>query len=299
MTNDLNETNNKNHTVPFAILSGALVLTLAGTTFLWVRSNRLSDDIAKMKDGTSVQIAQLTAASEADRQQYRQRLEALTASLDTANTTAETALKRARAEAAKQAKDFAQRLDQQQQQIGGEITSLKDADAQAATKISEVATNVDGVKTDVTGVKTDVDGVKQEVANTKTSIEQHASELKRMVGDMGVMSGLIATNSKDLSALRELGERNYYEFSLTKAQKSKKVGDMIIAFKKADPKKNRFTVDVTANDKRVEKRDRTINEPVQIFLSGNRQPSEIVVNQVNKDEIVGYVAVPKVMVSQR
>jgi chromosome segregation ATPase len=299
MTNDLNETHHKNSTMPFAILSGALVLTLAGTAFLWVRSNRLSDDIAKIKDGTSVQIAQLNAASEADRAQYRQRLEALTASLDTANSTAETALKRARAEAAKQAKEFAARLDQQQQQIGGEITSLKDADAQAASKISEVATNVDGVKTDVTGVKTDVDGVKQEVANAKTSIEQHASELKRMVGDMGVMSGLIATNSKDLNALRELGERNYYEFSLTKAQKSKKVGDMIIAFKKADPKRNRFTVEVTANDKRVEKRDRTINEPVQIFLAGNRQPSEIVVNQVNKDEIVGYVAVPKVMVSQR
>ena len=67
-----------------------------------------------------------------------------------------------------------------------------------------------------------------------------------------------------------------------------------MALSKADPKRNRFTLDVLADDKRVQKRDRTINEPVQFYLAGNRQPVEIVVNEVKKDEVVGYVAMPKV-----
>jgi hypothetical protein len=116
---------------------------------------------------------------------------------------------------------------------------------------------------------------------------------------MGVMSGLIATNAKDLAALRELGDRNYIEFDLAKAKGEQKVGGMVLTLKKSDPKRNRYTVEVMAEDKRVEKRDKTVNEPVQIYVGGDRQPNEIVVNQVKKDEIVGYVAIPKVTVARR
>ena len=70
---------------------------------------------------------------------------------------------------------------------------------------------------------------------------------------------------------------------------------MMLTLKKADPKKNRYTVEVMADDKRLEKRDRTINEPVQIYVAGNRQPNEIVVNEVKKDQVVGYLATPKVV----
>ncbi len=116
---------------------------------------------------------------------------------------------------------------------------------------------------------------------------------------MGVMSGLIATNSKDLSALRELGERNYFEFDLSKRQITKKVGDVTLTLKKSDPKRNRYTVEILADDKRVEKRDKTVNEPVQLYVSDNRQPYEIVVNQIKKDEIVGYLSTPKVKMARR
>jgi hypothetical protein len=116
---------------------------------------------------------------------------------------------------------------------------------------------------------------------------------------MGVMSGLIATNSKDLVALRELGERNYFEFDLKKGATTQKVGDVTISLKKSDPKHERYTVSVMADDKRVEKRDKTVNEPVQLYVSDSRQPYEIVVNQIKKDEIVGYLSTPKVKLARR
>jgi hypothetical protein len=185
----------------------------------------------------------------------------------------------------RRAKELDKRLAEREQALTGEISSLKD---DTTSKIAEVSTDVSNVKSDVTGVKGDV-------ASAHTELEQHGNDLKRMRGDLGVMSGLIATNSKDLGVLRELGERNYIEFTISKNQPQTRVGDITLTLKKTDPKKNRYTVEVMADDKRLEKRDRTINEPVQIYVAGNRQPNEIVVNEVKKDQVVGYLATPKVV----
>ena len=115
---------------------------------------------------------------------------------------------------------------------------------------------------------------------------------------MGVMSGLIATNSKDLDTLRALGERNYYEFKLNKGG-TQKVGDVTLMLKKSDAKRNRYTVDVLADDRHVEKKDKTINEPIQLYVGGSTQPYEIVVNSVNKDQISGYLSTPKMKIARR
>ncbi len=111
---------------------------------------------------------------------------------------------------------------------------------------------------------------------------------------MGETSGLVATNAKELAALKALGERNYFEFTLPKTKEPKKVGDVSVLLKKADPKKNRYTIEVVADDKRVEKKDKNINEPLQFYVAKARQPYEIVVNEVKKDQIVGYLSTPKV-----
>jgi hypothetical protein len=114
-----------------------------------------------------------------------------------------------------------------------------------------------------------------------------------------VQSGLIATNARELQALRDLGERNYHEFAITKKMGRVKVGNVAMQLKKADTKRNKFNLELVADDKRVEKKDKTINEPVQFYMSGSRQPWELVVNEVTKDKIVGYLATPKVMQASR
>jgi len=294
-----NDSTGRNYTAPIAILSGALVIALAANGFLWVRSNHLTDDVKQLRDGAAVQTAKLDAANELERQAAQQRFDELQASLATANTNASTSAQKLRAEQQRQASQWKKALDENSEAFNGQISTLKETDADTANKLTEVAGNVTGVKTEVDDVKTDVGSVKSDVKTAQTVLDAHAADLRRMTGDMGVMSDRIATNGKDLDTLRALGERDYYEFKLSKNDKSKKVGAVILSFKKADPKHNRYTVDITADDKHFEKRDKTVNEPLQIFIAGNRQPSEVVVNQVNKDEIVGYVSVPKVMVSRR
>lgn len=143
-------------------------------------------------------------------------------------------------------------------------------------------------------MSTDVGTVKSDLGNTKSQLEATIANLKRAQGDLDSHSSLIATNSTELKALRELGERNYAEFTITKSKQFTKVADIMVELKKADPKKHRFTISITADDATVEKKDRNINEPIQFYTKKARQPYEIVVNDVKKDEIVGYLATPKV-----
>src|SRR5262249_13110145 len=89
-------------------------------------------------------------------------------------------------------------------------------------------------------------------------------------------------------------ERDYIEFDVKKTNKSERVGNIQLELKKTDPKKLRYSVTLISDDKPLEKKDKTVAEPVQFYQQGNRIPSELVVNQIYKDRIVGYISTPKV-----
>jgi hypothetical protein len=186
------------------------------------------------------------------------------------------------------ARQIAKQQEQQTRNLAAQLGEVKQSTQEASTKLDG---RIDGVSTEVGAVKTDVETAKSAIEDTK-------SELQRSRGDMGMMSGLIATNSQQIQTLRDMGDRNIYEFTVTKSGHMQKVGDIQVMLRKADPKGSRYTIDLVADDKRVEKKDRTMNEPVQFYTASARQPYELVVNQVQKDKIVGYLATPKVTVSR-
>jgi len=273
----------------FAGLAAGLVLALGGDAYLLVRSNDLSAQVAQSKQDAQTQIAKLGDTTTSLLEQERQQLQALSDDVSGKYDNASAAVKKARQDALKASAQLAAKIEDQQKAVGDQIGQLKDATTSATAKLNE----------DVSGVKTDVGAVRTDLSSTQSDVEKTGADLKRAIGDMGVMSGLIATNSKDLDALRALGERNYFEFDLEKGALTKKVGNLTLTLKKADPKHNRYTVAVLADDKLVEKKDKTINEPVQLYTAGSKLPYEIVVNQVKKDGVVGYLATPKVNLATR
>jgi len=290
---DAPHTHGGSHTGIFAALAIGLVLSLACNAFLWTRSSQADEQIASLKASTEQQMSKLADATTSLLEQRLQGLnDQLSSAMHDTQSSINTAIKNTRSQAQKQSDELRGQLEQEQQQVSGELTQLKDATTSADSKITEVSTDVNGVKSDVTGVKADV-------ASTQAGLDKTGSDLKRVMGDMGVMSGLIATNGKDLEALRALGERNYIEFNINKRQADQKVGNVTLRLKNADPKRNRYTVEILADDQRVEKRDKTVNEPVQFYTSNNRQPYEIVVNQLKKDQITGYLATPKVTIARQ
>lgn len=148
-------------------------------------------------------------------------------------------------------------------------------------------------------VATDVSGAKTDIETTRKDLEATKGRLERVVGDAGVMSGLIARNREEVEDLKRRGERNIFEFDIRKSKERNRIGPIQLTLKKVDTKKFRYTLDVYADDKLIEKKDRTVNEPVQFYVRGVRAPYEIVVFEVQKDRAIGYLTTPKDVVAQR
>ena len=132
-------------------------------------------------------------------------------------------------------------------------------------------------------------------SQTQSELNKTIADLKSVRGDLGIESGKIATNAGELAALKARGERNYVDVKLGKTKQPQRFGDVMVLLKNADAKKNKYTIQVTADDKTFERKDKSINEPVQFYTArGGRTPYELVINKVEKNEIVGYLSTPKV-----
>jgi multidrug efflux pump subunit AcrA (membrane-fusion protein) len=173
-------------------------------------------------------------------------------------------------------------LDRQQRAAAAK---LSEAQSQQSKEIAAVNGEVSGVKTELGGAKTDISKTQADLVTTNQKLE-HA------IGDLGVQSGLIAHTSSELEVLKHKGDRNYYDFTIRKGAKTP-VSTVSLQLKKVDPKKSRFTINVIADDHTIEKKDRTVGEPLQFYTGRDRMLYEVVVFTAAKDTITGYLATPK------
>jgi DNA repair exonuclease SbcCD ATPase subunit len=183
-------------------------------------------------------------------------------------------------------KELSQRAAELQAQQRAAESRLESEEKASKEQIGQVSGEVAGVKTDVGGVKTDV-------ASAKADLEATKAKLQSAVGDLGVQSGLIANTRGDLEVLKHKGDRNYYEFTLLRGAKPQPVATVSLQLKKADSKHGKFTVNVTADDKTIEKRDRTVAEPIQFYAGRDHLLFELVVWTVDKNKATGYLSTPK------
>ncbi len=173
---------------------------------------------------------------------------------------------------------------------------LKAQQERAAAKLAaqQQATNkeVASVNSAVSGVKTELGGAQSDIASTRSDLAATKAKLETAIGDLNVHSGLIAKNHDELEFLKHKGDRNYFEFTLRKKHRSP-ISTVSLELRKTDPKKSRFTLNVYADDHIIEKKDRTLGEPLQFYTGRDKQLYEIVVFNVSKEEISGYLATPK------
>jgi chromosome segregation ATPase len=183
-----------------------------------------------------------------------------------------------------------------QQDIAKRTADLKAEQERAAARLAaaQQATNkeVANVNTAVSSVKSDLGSAKGDIASTRTDLAATQAKLETAIGDLNQHSGLIAKNHGELEFLKHKGDRNYFEFTLKKKQRSP-IANVSLELKKTDPKRSRFTVNVYADDHTIEKKDRTLGEPLQFYTGRDRQLYEVVVFTVGKDSISGYLATPK------
>jgi hypothetical protein len=155
--------------------------------------------------------------------------------------------------------------------VEGLATSVK---AELATKAN--SGDVDKLNGDVSGVKSDLDA-------QKNNLQMARSE----------MGTLIARNHDEIDQLRRMGQRDYFEFTVTRKGGNQKVGNIQVELKDTNTKKNQYTINVLADDKNFEKKNRSVNEPIFFYTGGTRQALELVVNKVTKTTASGYLSIPK------
>jgi len=149
------------------------------------------------------------------------------------------------------------------------------------------------VNSEVGGVKTDVAGAKTDIAATRTDLEATKMKLEKTIGDLNIQSGLVAKNQDELEYLKHKGDRNYFEFTLKKGAKPQPVSTVSLQLKKVDQKRGKFTLNVIADDRTIEKKDRNMLEPIQFYTGRDRNLYELVVFQENKNQVSGYISTPK------
>ena len=165
---------------------------------------------------------------------------------------------------------------------------------QLSAQLSKVEKSTDETSARLNGISNEVGGVRDTLASVRADATRNIDELQHARGDVSELKDGIATNSKQIQNLRELGNKKIVEFNLTKSAGLQRVGDIQVKLNRTDEKRNTFTLEIAADDKMVEKRDRTINEPVEFFVSSKpSQPYELVVNEVGKNTVKGYLATPK------
>jgi hypothetical protein len=188
---------------------------------------------------------------------------------------------------------LAEKMGMTEQRLRGRTAELRKEQKVADAHLKEHDQQIEGVRTEQKAQKEQMDGVRTDVAGTRTDLDATKAKLDKTIGDLGVQSGLIAHTREDLDQLKRRGDRNYYEFTLAKGKQPTRVSTVALQLKKTNPKRGKFTLNVTADDWTIEKRDRTLFEPMQFYSGRDRQLYELVVMSVENSKVSGYLSTPK------
>jgi DNA anti-recombination protein RmuC len=267
MSEELDETPRTYSGALLAVLAVALLAAVAGLIWTYTVSSRVTRQEAALAEANQQNVKLAADLRETDA-----RLKVTTDELGKSLGLTQ--------------KQLDARAQQIMQREAADNKRLESAQKQTAQQVTAVSGEVSNVKTDVGGVKTDV-------AKTQSDLAEAVSQLTSMKGDLSGHSSLIARNHDELEVLKHKGDRNIYEFTLTKGQK-KPVGTVSLELRKADGKRSKYTLLVFADDKVYEKKDRYLNEPLQFYSGKDPMLFEIVVNSVSaKNTITGYLSTPK------
>jgi hypothetical protein len=256
------------NSLKIALIAVAVIYLLGSIYFMYDLSSRLSKLDAQQKAAAD--------SIEVHNKAIMDRLGMTESSLKKSSDVLQSKLTKAQREGAARAAELQKQEQQAEQQI-----------QQSQQQLSSVSTDLGGVKTDLTGARGDITA-------TRTDLELTKKKLESTIGDLGQQSGLIAHTRDDLEVLKHKGDRNIYEFKLAKSTKRPTpVGTVSLELKKVDAKRGKFTLNVIADDRTIEKKDKTVAEPLQFYSGRDHLLYEVVVFSADKNSISGYLSTPK------
>ena len=195
------------------------------------------------------------------------------------------------------------RSDEQSKILSAQLEQANTRIAELKGQVDVTAQKVGMTQAELADAKSRAEAIRKQQAASDQKLSEEISAAQK---DSDAKIGAVATDvtgakkdiestRSDLEELKRKGDRNYYEFTIQKSKAAQRVGPVQMKLDKTDQKKSRYTMTVLADDKSIEKKDKTAGEPVQFYVKGSARsaPFEIVVFDVGKNQITGYLATPK------
>ncbi len=270
-----------------ALVLGVVIAALViANVYLIVRVNTLEDETETLQSSLEQQIGGVEESSSLYAGQARRELEALRQKIEEArDEAANRAQREARRQSGQVAKTLAEQQQRQQEELIGGINNARSVADEANT----------GVKV----VRNDLMTMKSEVEDTNAYLHETASMLEQTNSDLGEINGLVTDNRSEIASLRRLADRDRISFRLSKSKDMQRVADVQLRLRDTDVKRNKFTMEILADDNKFVKKDRQVAEPVMFYMGDSAQPYELVVTSIQKDAVSGYLARPKVQMASR
>jgi len=127
----------------------------------------------------------------------------------------------------------------------------------------------------------------QDIAKTRSDLQGNLSSTR------DELNGSIAKTHAELVELEKKGERSYYEFDLFKEKRFQRVGPIEVSLRKTNAKHQFCNLQLLVNDREVTKKHINVYEPVLFYTQENGQPVQLVINEISKNHMHGYVSAPK------
>ena len=263
-----------------------LIALLMGNFYLYSKIKRSEVDAYTLQQKLEDKLAKLESNSSYHLGNTQQEIQQLRSDLDEARTEA---AKKAKAEARRYtdrlSKNVASHQRTNQEALMGEIHGVQEMAAGTGAKVE--------------AVEGEITSVKEEMAETKSQIDSTDSVLNLTKDQLQAMSEWVSSNSSEIGHLRDFNDRTYLTFRLPKSGKLYKIGGVLMRLRKTEPKRHRFSIELLADDRKMVKKDHYVNEPLQFYIGDSKRPYEIVMTSVKKEEVMGFLATPKIQMARR
>jgi len=296
------------HAGVLVLLVLSLALALGGDIYQFVKSQHMARDVALVQHDLQVQITRLSDATSGAFDVTQHRFEDLKKLQD---ATLDTLID-ARADFRRSSSQVAARLEERNQELAQKNRELT---AQLAALKQDINAKLQNATATLENTSTRLDTANAKLQHVSTETESNRADLKRVAGDLSQVTAKLASSAKPAASPRQTvptqpqpvatlpptaaappqpPARKYFPFDLLKTKVPTTIGEIQIAILGADPKSSRYSMDLYAGNKIERKMDCAVKQAVQFYVAGSPLPYEIVVNQVQKDEVIGYVSAPNV-----
>lgn len=150
-----------------------------------------------------------------------------------------------------------------------------------------------GLQQGVGSLQQGLGNLQQESTSNREAWQAAVNRLADVAGQVGSQDGKIIADQEKLNQFLAQSERTAMSFELRRGSTPEPVGPIRLSLQTASEKDRRYTLCVYLQDTCVQVRDRAEHEVVQLATSKDAAPLELIATRVTRDQITGYLEVPK------